>query len=119
MPRPAWPADVPQQPMAGSYAEAIDDNLDVFQPEKGRALRARDSSIPSRSISYTTVPPTKTQKDRLASFWRDELKDGVLAFDRIHPHGGEPIVAVFAEGLQFGEFAPGFYTARIVLSVDN
>lgn len=84
----AWPASVPQFSLQQSYGEQPERNVIEFTPEVGPPMSRRRTSISTDIIDFETIM-TFDEYDALVSFYRTDLKDGVLPFLRGHPRNPE------------------------------
>lgn len=76
---PTWPASLPKKVLAGSHEWQPEDNVDAFSPSQGRPITRRTYTGTVTSEAFDLVM-TRTQCDTLLAFWRDDCKDGSLAF---------------------------------------
>lgn len=107
-----WPTGVTQNMIAGSYSETPIRNVVSFQPDVGDAIERRRMSIVSDKIKFQSQL-TLAERLTLKSFYRDDLKDGVLPFTRTNPKTSETITCKFdAEP----NYADGF-TDKFIVSL--
>lgn len=79
-----WPSQVPAKELHAGYAEAPESNIAEFPVEVGPPKSRRRSSVTTALISFEQIL-SAGEYDALMDFWRDQLKDGVLPFVRVHP----------------------------------
>ena len=81
---PAWPASLPQAPLARGYQEAFGDTTLRTQMDAGPdKLRRR---FTAGVDSFTTLLRlTKTQAATFESFYKTDTAGGTLAFTWVHP----------------------------------
>lgn len=81
---PAWPDTLPLCVLEDGYSEQQEQNVAEFAAEVGPPLRRRRSSIATSLIEHSLILDDD-QVAALTSFYKDDLKDGALAFTRAHP----------------------------------
>lgn len=82
-----WPGTVPEEELAGTFTEEIEDNRATFGPEVGPPKLRRRSSVPTAVLSWEQHL-TAAQFAALRTFYETTLQDGVLTFTRTHPRTG-------------------------------
>jgi hypothetical protein len=90
-----WPAELPNWIMAEGYGEAPAGNIAEFQPEVGPPKRRRRTSIDMVNFSAGFLT-NSTGVDALMGFYRDDLADGVLEFQKPHPRTGVTMVCIMS-----------------------
>jgi hypothetical protein len=90
---PSWPSNLPQTPLY-SFSEQRQRNVAAFKPEVGPAkLRRRSTAVPTDANAVFVM--TDAQVDEFTDFYVDDLEDGSLPFDWVHPVIGTEYTWVF------------------------
>lgn len=76
---PAWPGDLPRQPMDGSYNYAPVDNVARTENDIGPPIMRRRFTGSSR-VESGTLALNETQARSLMDFWDIDLAQGSLQF---------------------------------------
>lgn len=108
----AWPAQVPQIPLAKTFQGQRQRNVASFQPAYGPPIERRATSMAMESHSYQ-VRLSVEQYRVLMYFYTVTLKDGTLEFSRTHPRTGQPIVARFTACPPDNDDIPGYVLTTI------
>ncbi len=80
----AWPAGVNTNARVDSYSESFGEAIDSFQVEVGQPLARRRTAFDDRPIKFQLML-SSTEVETLRTWWRDNLKSGVLPFTMTHP----------------------------------
>jgi hypothetical protein len=75
-----WPSTLPQRPVKGGWAGGPQDNRISFQPDVGESIDRRRASRVMEVREVQLPPLTGDELASFVAFYRDTLKDGVLAF---------------------------------------
>lgn len=76
---PAWPANLPAEPLRGTLSVARETNKVEFQPDVGSPIRRRRYT--SNRLMYTfEMTLTEAQYTALDTFFHDDCEDGTLTF---------------------------------------
>lgn len=111
----AWPGTVPNEPLAGSFTCADQDNRLTFQPDAGDAIRRRRTTSKALAVSFELVL-TAVQLAALRSFYDSDLEGGVLGFDFTDPILASTKTYSFAEPFQIRDaVSAGLYRVGISL----
>lgn len=103
---PAWPSSLPVCVLDDGYQEAPEQNVAEFATEVGPPLRRRRSSIASSMIQHSLVLDD-TELQTLLDFYKDDCKDGAVAFTRTHPRDDlQEISMTFVSPPQVTRLAP-------------
>lgn len=76
---PAWPGDLPRQPMDGSYSYVASDNVVRTENDAGAPITRRRFTGSSR-FEMGTLALTETQARSLMDFWDIDTAQGSLEF---------------------------------------
>jgi hypothetical protein len=88
MPDVSWPAALPQKMLASGFSQSPGATVARTQAEFGRPnARVRDFS--THEIIAGQFRMTIAQFNTFRAFWLDDLGQGVLPFDWVHPISGE------------------------------
>ena len=79
-----WPENVRQDHDPATLTESPVSNVADFAPDVGPPKRRRRSSVVSALIAYETTLD-KAELASLIAFYRGEIEDGALPFQRKHP----------------------------------
>jgi len=81
---PSWPGTLPQYFNIAGYSEEPADNA-IRTPMETGDVKIRRRFTGQYDIISGTIDMSATQFEAFKLFWRDDLKDGSLAFDWVHP----------------------------------
>jgi len=110
-----WPASLPQGAFVDNWQESVEDAITEFTVEVGPPKRRRRISSPQRLVEHTIVITT-AQRATLLDFYEDDLSNGTLPFDWVHPiDGGSAVTWQFREPPQFQLISGSHFTANLKL----
>lgn len=92
---PLWPADLPQTPERRSWSGGPREDRAVFEPDVGPPLLRGRTTADTCSYAGTFPLLTHAQVQSFRTFWRVQLRRGVLPFrwvDPIHLDEGRWII---------------------------
>lgn len=112
----AWPADLPQKPLADGFAEkaptlALRTSMDVG-PAKVRPRQA--AGVTMLTCAFRLTP---AQRASLLAFWQTTLAGGALSYSWAHPVTGAAITCRLVEPPAFEPLARGLYW-RAALTIE-
>ncbi len=81
----AWPTGVSQEAAASGTQGGPQDNAASFQPDIGPSIDRQRTTIAPEIIDCTLKPMEPAEYAIFRAWVKDDLKNGVLAFDWIHP----------------------------------
>jgi len=81
---PAWPGTLPQYFNIAGYSEEPADNA-IRTPMETGDIKIRRRFTGQYDIISGAIDMSAAQFETFKTFWRDDLKDGSLAFDWVHP----------------------------------
>ena len=83
----AWPASLPQSPLAGTFQTVPEATAAVFEPDVGPPRVRRRTSNAGHDMR-ASFAMTEAQYSTLLTFWKTTLSDGVASFTWLHPVDG-------------------------------
>lgn len=83
----AWPGSVPWKWLLDGYEPELEDNRLSFKPDAGPSIDRRNASARTDILRGAMIWTT-SQKDDALDFYTDDLQDGVLPFEALHPESG-------------------------------
>ncbi len=89
-----WPSSLPVYPLVNGYSEVADRNVASFQPDIGPTIDRRRSSVASSVINFSLLLSV-SEVSTLMTWYRDNLKDGVLPFINMHPRTQSSVIMRF------------------------
>lgn len=84
----AWPASLPQTPLAEDWSGGPQRNKVTFKPEIGATIDRRRGSAAGYTFSGTFAPLTDAQLTAFLTFFHTTLVDGTLPFTWADPVNG-------------------------------
>jgi len=106
MTNPAWPASLPQEPLAQGFSEQAPNTLLRSQMEAGPPKVRRRFTAGIRNIECQ-VRLTPAQVDLLDTFFDATIAGGALPFDWKHPRNGTAVTFRFVEPPSYTPVARG------------
>lgn len=97
---PTWPITLPSKPLVDGYQESLPKQFDEQDNQRGKPKRRLMSvmDIEDLNVSFHL---TKSQKQVLKDFFKNDCKRGVLPFSFTHPTEGHVVQASFTSELSF------------------
>lgn len=115
MVNPVWPASLPQSAFVDNFSESVEDSQVEFPVEVGPPKRRRRISSPQRLVEHNLVLSAAQRTDML-EFYEDDLANGTLYFDMVHPiDGGAAVTWAFREPPTFQLISGTTFTCAIKL----
>lgn len=97
MATPAFPSWIPAPAMQDSYQEQPESNQAAFQPDTGKPILRRRTSISTDLITFVSQL-TSLEFEQVKNFYRYTIKDGTLQFTMPHPRTGSSAVWAWVPG---------------------
>lgn len=108
MPNPSWPVSLPAFVMRPGYSEKPGDTTMETPMDSGATKTRRKGTADIRRFT-TAMQMTAAQFDDFEGFWRDDLAQGSLPFDWVHPRTRAATTLIFRKPHWSLSALPGGY----------
>lgn len=113
-----WPNSLPETPLVANYTETGYGAKVTFEPDVGLPIERRVGTVRMTEMSVT-YSMTLEQVETFSDFFYDDLQQGALELQIMHPRKGTAVKAkiVGDEAFQSRYNAPGYYLVSFLLLV--
>ncbi|SRR5579885_457714 len=109
-----WPTNVCWMPQPGTFTETPVPSKATYPVEAGPAKnRARTTALCFNN--EWTIVLDNVSRQALLDFYRNDLKNGTLSWEKAHPYDGDVRSWQFADEPQFAAYSPKKFTAKLSL----